>query len=49
MSLSVVTMPTSRPIGVCRVNNLYQGPLLEDCYFKEEEQCDSELEGEDDG
>ena len=45
----VVTMPTTRPIGVCRVNNLYQEPFLEDCYFKEEEQCDSELKGEDDG
>ena len=28
----VVTMPTSRPIGVCRVNNLYQEPFLEDCF-----------------
>ena len=48
VSPSVVTMPTSRPTGICRVNNLYQEPILEDYYCKEE-QCDSELEGEDDG
>ena len=33
--------------GICRVNNLYQEPILEDYHCKEEEQCDSELE--DDG
>ena len=49
VSLSVVTMPTSRPTGICRVNNLYHDAVLEDYYCKEEEQCDSELEIEDDG
>ena len=42
-------MPTSRPTGICRVNNLYQEPILEEYDCKEEEQCDSEHEGEDDG
>ena len=54
---SVVTMSTSRPAHVCVTNNSYQGPILEDhdrpifedCCYKEEEQCDSELESEDDG
>ena len=49
VSLSVVTMPTSRLTGICRVNNLFQELILEDSYLKEEERCDSELEGEDDG
>ena len=54
---SFVTMSTSRPADVCVTNNSYQGPILEDhdrptsedCCYKEEEQCDSELESEDDG
>ena len=49
VSPSVVTMSTSRTTGICRMNNLYQEPILEDYYCKEEEQCDSELEREDDG
>ena len=49
VSPSVVTMPTSRPTGICRMYNLYQEPILEDYCCKEEEQCDSELESEDDG
>ena len=40
----VVTMPTSRPTGICRLNNLYQDPVLEDYFCKEEEHSDSELE-----
>ena len=57
LSPSVVTMPTSRPAGICRVNNLnqepiledYDCPILEDYFCKEREQYDFELESEDDG
>ena len=57
LSPIVVTMSTSRPAEVCVTNNSYQGPIpedydcpvLEDYYCQEEKQCDSELEGEDDG
>ena len=50
-------MSTSRPADVCVTNNFYQGPIpedydrpiLEDCYRKGEERCDSQLESEDDG
>ena len=57
VSPNVVTMPTSRPAGVCRVNNLnqepsledYDCPILEDYFCKEKEQYDSGLESEDDG
>ena len=52
-----LTMSSSAPTGVGRVNNSYQEPMLEDngCpfledYFRnEEEQCDSEVESQDDG
>ena len=50
-------MSSSKATGVDRVNNLCQGSILEDCdspflanhNHREEEQCDSEVEGEDDG
>ena len=56
-SPNVVTMPTSRPAGICRVNNLnqepsledYDCPILEDYFCKEGEQYVSGLESEDDG
>ena len=56
-STSFVTMPSSKPTCVGRVNNLYQEPffedydcpLVEDYYRKKEEQCDFEVESEDDG
>ena len=49
VSPSIVAKPTSRPTGICRMNNLYQEPIPGDYYCKKEEQCDSELESEDDG
>ena len=56
-SFSVVTMLLSISTGVSRMNNSFQEPIFEDyeCafhedyYCKEEEQCDSEVESEDDG
>ena len=48
-SPSFVTMSSSKPIGVGRMNNSYQEPIFEDCYCKGEEQCDSEVESENDG
>ena len=56
-SPSIVRMSSSKPTGVGRVNFLYQEPIVEDydcpflgdCNRKESEQCDSEVEGEDDG
>ena len=49
VSSSVLTKPTSSSTGICRVNNLYQEPISEDYYCKEEERSDSERENEDDG
>ena len=48
-SSSVVLMSTSKSNGVCMTNNSYREPILEDCCCKEEDECDSELESEDDG
>ena len=50
-------MSKSTPTDICMTHNSYQEPFLEDCdgpivedyHSKEEEQCDSKLESEDDG
>ena len=52
--LSLVTISSTKPTGVGRVNSSYQEPVfkdfdrpfLEDYNRKEEEQCDSEIKNE---
>ena len=48
VSPSIVTISSSKSIGVGRVNKWYQKPIREDDDCKDEEQCDLEVEGEDD-